>query len=78
MKGVIITQDWGYHSYYKELVKTSNVIQYHRYDVFHIWLFLKCNLGYKPRLFVGHYDPSGGKPPGHFKLVVCRDRLNKA
>ena len=38
MKGVIITQDWGYHSYYKKLVKPA------------IWLFLSAalviNLGY--------------------------------
>ena len=40
-------------------------------------IILKCNLGYKPGLYVGHYDPSGGKPLGHFKLVVCRNRFVK-
>ena len=34
--------------------------------------------GYKPGLYVGHYDPSGDKPLGHFQLVICRNRTNKA
>ena len=36
MEGVISTQDWGYHLYYKKVGKTNNVIQCHRYDIFHI------------------------------------------
>ena len=47
MKGVIITQDWGYHPHYKSW-STNDVIQYHRYDMFHISLFkaMVINLGY--------------------------------
>ena len=77
MEGVISTQDWGYHPYYKKLVNqrcdSMSQVWYISYLI-----ILKCSLGYKPGLYVGHYDPSGGKPPGHFKLVVCRNRLNKA
>ena len=76
-EGVISTQDWDYHPYYKKLVKQWC------YSMSQVWyisylIILKCSLGYKPGLYVGHYDPSGGKPPGHFKLVVCRNRLNKS
>ena len=77
MEGVISTQDWDYHPYYRKLVNqrgdSMSQVRYISYLT-----VLKCSLGYKPRLYVGHYDPSGGKPLGHFKLVVCRNRLNKA
>ena len=77
MEGVISTQNLGYHPYYKKLVNqrcdSMSQVWYISYLI-----ILKCSLGYKPGLYVGHYDPSGGTPPGHFKLVVCRNRLNKA
>ena len=33
--------------------KTSNVIQYHRYDIFHIWLFLNATLVINPGYMLG-------------------------
>ena len=36
MKGVIITQRLGLSLLLQKVGKTSNVIQYHRYDIFHI------------------------------------------
>ena len=33
--------------------KTSNVIQYHRYDIFHIWLFLSATLIINPGYMLG-------------------------
>ena len=76
IEGVISTQNLGYYPYYKKLVNqrcdSMSQVWYISYLI-----ILKCSLGYQPGLYVGHYDPSGGKPPGHFKLV-CRNRLNKA
>ena len=43
MVGVINTQDLGYHPYYASW-QTNDVIQYHRYDIFHISLLY--SLGY--------------------------------
>ena len=53
--------------------KANGVIQYHRYDIFHI--ISKCSLGYKPRSCVGHYDPSGDKPPGHFEHCFMQKKV---
>ena len=77
MGGVINTQDLGYHPYYKKLVSQWCDSMSHVWYISYL-IILKCSLGYNPGLYVGHYDPSGGKPLGHFKLVVCRNRLNKA
>ena len=76
MEGVISTQDSGYHPYYKKMVNqrcdSMSQVWYISYLI-----ILKCSLGYKPGLCVGHYDPSGGKPLGHFKLVICRNMFVK-
>ena len=53
MEGVISTQDWGYHLYYKKVGKTNNVIQCHRYDIFHIRLFLSAALVINPGYMLG-------------------------
>ena len=53
MEGVISTQDLGYHPYYKKLGKTNDVIQCHRYDIFHIWLFLSAALVINPGYMLG-------------------------
>ena len=50
----------------------------HRYYIFPyfvIFTTLVINLGH---IYVfGYRDPPGGKPPGRFKLLICRNSLNK-
>ena len=63
VKPVFITTRYGWSStgtVWKELSlllqkvgKTSNVIQYHRYDIFHIWLFLSATLVINPGYMLG-------------------------
>ena len=72
MEGVISTQDLGYHPYYKKLVNQQCDSMSHVCYILYL-IILKCSHGYKPGLYVGHYDPSGGKPPGQFFLCRHRD-----
>ena len=52
MEGVISTHDWAYRPYYKSW-STNDVIQCHRYDIFHIWLFLSTTLVINPGYMLG-------------------------
>ena len=38
------------------------------------------SLGYTSKLcrYFGHHDPSSCKPLGHFQVLICRNKLNKA
>ena len=43
-----------------------------------IFDYLFTALVINPGYIFGYHDPSGGKPPGHFQLLVCRNSLNKS
>ena len=45
----------------------TKVILHHRYESFHIFT---VRLSIRP--YLGHYDPSGGKPPGHFLFMQTK------
>ena len=71
MEGFFRTQDWG--------ITLTNQRRDSMSQVSFIFIsdYLFTTLVINPGYIFGHHDPSDGKPPGHFQLLVCRKSLNK-